>query len=234
MKYYYGSIGLSNPNNISNVLYNQINFADACNFNNVYVIVVPKILENSTGTPITIMNPAQKELILSSLRSVKTLTSEVIITDPVYIATDIGMSSTGSTAVTLDDVDKTELVIIKDPDSRRDDSSLILGVEGVFEDYFDRKNVVLGQTLDLNGLTSDILAIPGIKNITTRRTDNTSIQVEGLSMISWNPVYLQDILLITKNTAFADFQFIYLNNKDILQNRIKVESATKIFENIEY
>jgi len=234
MKYYYESVGLSDPNNISNVLYNQVNFADACNFNNIYITVVPKTLENSTGSPITIMNPAQKELMLSSLRAVKTLTSEVVITDPVYIATDMGMSSTGSTSVTLDDVAKTELVIVKDPDSRRDNSSLILGVVGVFEDYFNRENVTLGKTLDLNGLTSDMLAIPGVKNIYTRRTDNTSIQVDGLSMISWNPIYLRDILLITKNTAYADFQFIYLNNKSTLQDRIKVESATKIFENIEY
>jgi hypothetical protein len=40
LKYYYEDIGIGDPNNVSNVLYNQLNFADACNFNNVYITFI--------------------------------------------------------------------------------------------------------------------------------------------------------------------------------------------------
>jgi hypothetical protein len=233
LKYYYEDIGLSNPNNISNILYNQLNFADACNFNNVYVTAVPKTVP-STKNPTSTLSPAQKELITTSLKSVKTLTSEVILLDPVYIAADICIPASGSTSVTIDDVDKTKLQIIKDPNSRRDNNSLILDVVSVFSDYFDRDNITLGQTLNLSDLTTSILSIAGVKNIQTIRTDDPSIGYTGLSMVAWNPVYPTDTRLVTKNTAFAYFKYLFLNDKEHFKDKITVSSTTRIYENIEY
>jgi hypothetical protein len=233
MKYYYDDIGLKNPNNVSNILYNQLNFADACNFNNIYITAVPKTVPN-TKNPTSTLSPAQKELITTSLRSVKTMTSEVIIIDPVYIATDLCISADGSTNVTQDDVDNTELLIVKDPNSRRDSSSLILDVASVFSNYFDRNNMNLGQTLDISTLTTSILSIAGVKNFYTRRKDNTAIQYAGLSMITWNPVYPTDSQLATKNTTLAYFKYLFLNNKEYFKDKITVTTLTKIYETIEY
>lgn len=233
MKYYYEDIGLRNPDNISNLLYNQLNFADACNFNNVYVTAVPKTV-SSTKNPTSMLSPAQKELIITSLKNVKTLTSEVVIIDPVYIAADICLSIDGSTDVTEEDTNNTILEIIKDPNSRRDDNSIILDVVAVFQDYFDRNNIVLGQTLNISEITNSILSISGVKNLYTVRKDDTNIKVTGLSMMSWNPVYPTDSLLVTKNTAMQYFKYLFLNNRDNFKNKIIVTSATKIYENIEY
>lgn len=233
LKYYYEDIGLKDPNNISNILYNQLNFADACNFNNVYITTVPKTIPN-TKNPTSNLSPAQKELITTSLKSVKTMTSEVVLIDPVYIATDLCISVDGSTDVTLDDVDNTELLIIKDPNSRRDTSSIIQDVVTVFSDYFDRSNITLGQTLDISTITSKILTVAGVKNFYTRRKDNTAILYAGLSMMSWNPVYPTDRQLVTKNTSFSYFKYLFLNNKEYFNDKITVTSLTKIYENIEY
>jgi hypothetical protein len=233
MKYYYDDIGVGDPNNVSNILYNQLNFADACNFNNIYITAVPKTVSN-TKNPTSVLTPAQKELITTSLNSIKTMTSEVVIIDPVYIATDICITADGSTNVTTIDTDNTELLIIKDPNSRRDNNSIILEVVSVFEDYFNRNNINLGQTLDISLLTNNILSIPGIKTFYTRRKDNTSIQYNGLSMIAWNPVYPTDSQLITKNTSFSYFKYLFLNNKEYFKDKIIVTSTTKIYENIEY
>ena len=233
LKYYYEDIGLNDPNNISNILYNQLYFADACNFNNVYVTAVPKTVPN-TKNPTSTLSPAQKELIMSSLKTVKTMTSEVIIIDPVYIATDLCISSSGSTDVTTDDITNTELLIVKDPNSRRDDNSIILDVASVFSNYFDRNNMNLGQTLDISTITTNILSIAGVKNFYTRRKDNTTVQYEGLSMVAWNPVYPIDIQLVSKNTVFSYFKYLFLNNKEYFKDKIKVTSSTKIYENIEY
>lgn len=233
LKYYYEDIGLKDPNNISNILYNQLNFADACNFNNVYITAVPKTVPD-TKNPTSSLSPAQKELITTSLKNVKTMTSEVVIIDPVYIATDLCISSGGSTTVTTDDADNTELLIIKDPNSRKDNNSLILDVVSVFSDYFNRNNINLGQTLDISELTTNILSIPGVKNFYTRRKDNPSIQYAGLSMVAWNPVYPSDIQLVTKNTSFSYFKYLFLNNKEYFKNKIAVTSLTKIYENLEF
>ncbi|MDD4109919.1 MAG: hypothetical protein PHS54_00035 [Clostridia bacterium] len=233
MKYYYEDIGLGDPNSISNILYNQLNFADACNFNNVYITAVPKTIQN-TKNPTSVLSPAQKELITTSLRGVKTLTSEVIIIDPVYISTDLCIPADGTTNADINDIDNTELLIIKDPNSRRDDNSIILNVASIFTDYFDRSNISLGQILDISTLTTSILAIPGVKTFYTRRKDDNTVQYAGLAMLAWNPVYLTDRQLITKNTSFAYFKYLFLNNKESFKNKIKVTSSTKIYENIEY
>lgn len=233
LKYYYEDIGLKNPNNISNILYNQVNFADACNFNNVYVVTVPKTVSN-TKNPTSNLSPAQKELITTSLKDVKTLTSEIVLIDPVYIATDLCIPLDGSTNITPEDANNTELVIVKDSNSRRDNNSLILDVASIFENYFNRTNVELGQTLDISEITTSILSIPGIKIFYTRRKDDPSVQYTGLAMIAWNPIYPTDSVLVTKNTAFSYFKYLFLNDRETFKNKISVTSSTKIYENIEY
>ena len=231
VKYYY-DLGITNPNNVSNVLYNQVLFADACNFNNVYILVVPKTIPN-TLIPAATLSPAQKELIISSMRSEKTLTSEVVIVDPIYISASLGLPESGTT-VTSSDVDQAEILIIKDPNSRRDDSSITNDVEKIFVDYFDRKNVTLGQVIDIKQMTADILDINGVMNFYTRRKDNTSIRVEGLTMILQNPIYKDDISLIVQNVALPYFKYPYLYDANNFSNNIVIQSDNKIYESIEY
>jgi len=50
MRYLY-SIGLKAPNNDSRVLLNQVMFADSCDFNNIYIYLVPKI-QNTNNKPV--------------------------------------------------------------------------------------------------------------------------------------------------------------------------------------
>ena len=232
VKYYY-EIGLQDPNNVSNLLYNQVLFADGCNFNNVYFVIVPKTI-SETKNPTTNLTPAQKELIITGLRSLKTLTSESIVLDPVYIASNVCLTVDGSADGTLEDIENTELHIIKDPNSRRDTNSIALDVETAFTDYFSRDNVLLGQEFDLSTLTNNILAVDGVKTFYTQRTDQPSVRYNGLSMLLWNPVYPSDRVLTTKNASLEYFKFLYLDNKEHFSGKIVVESETTIYETIEY
>lgn len=233
IKYYYENVGLGDPNNISNILYNQLNFADACNFNNVYVTVVPKTVSNSTN-PTSTLSPAQKELITTSLNDVKTLTSEVVIIDPVYIAVDLCIPSGSTNAITTSDANNTQLQIIKDPNSRRDNTTIINDVVSVFTSYFDRSNIYLGQTLDISALTTSILSVNGVKAFYMVRLDNPTIRYEGLSMAAINPVYPVDSQLITKNISFSYFKYLFLNDKENFNNKITITTNTQIYENVEY
>lgn len=233
IKYYYDDVGLKNPNDVSNILYNQVNFADGCNFNNVYVTAVPKTISN-TRNPTANLTPAQKELIISTVQPVKTMTSEVILLDPVYIAADIAIGSSGSAEGSVNDVNNSELFIEKDTNARRDNNSIILDVFNVFKNYFNRNNLKLGDQLNITQLTSNILNVRGVKTFYTRRKDNPNVRYNGLSMLIWNPIYVQDSQLVTENKNQQYFKYLYLNDVEHFSEKIKVGSDITVYETIEY
>ena len=92
----------------------------------------------------------------------------------------------------------------------------------------------MGQIVDINYLTNEILAIEGVETFYTRRIDNKSIRYEGLSMLVWNPVYEVDNRLITQNIIMSYFQIPYLYDRENFTNKITVESINKVYENIEF
>ncbi len=234
MKYYY-DIGISSPSNAANILYSQVQFADSCNFNNVYIVAIPK--KSALGTTELIyLSPAQKELIMNSVQDSKTLTSELIVIDPVYISCALCINNNNIANETIDDsISNTELVIIKDEYSRRDNNAIKNDVDNIITGYFLRTVCSLGQTIDINYLTAKILSVDGVKTIYTRRTDDNNIKYEGLSFRLWNSIYSNlDNNIIQNNLNLANFKFPYLYNSSNFVNQINVVSNIKVFESIEY
>ena len=213
---YLDSIGLTNPGQDYRVLYNQMAFADACNFNNVYVYVLPKATKLITNSYVNYLTPAQKQLIISSVNDKKTLTSEVIIMDPVYKAVKIGnnanviaTNSTASLVVTLYRGAKTPEAVIKDK------------VRAILSAYFDPSKITLGFTVNIPNITNDILNIDGVKSVATR--DN-NIDVNGVSLVVYNPSYPTDVIATTKTFTVSDFQTVYLDDINDIISRVIVES----------
>ena len=176
MKYYY-DLGIASPSNAANVLYSQVQYSDACNFNNVYIIAVPKRSTIGT-TELVYLSPAQKELIMNDVYDSKTLTSELIVIDPVYVSCALCMENTGVNETIDDSISQTELAILKDEYSRRDNNAIKNDINTIITEYFTRTNCSLGQTIDIDYLTANILAVDGVKKIYTRRKDNTNIKYE--------------------------------------------------------
>lgn len=231
LKYYY-DLGISKPTDASRVLYNQVQFADACNFNNVYLLSVPKTISNSSNPRLN-LSPAQKELILSTMRSQKITTSEVVVLDPVYVAVGFCRPRESQTAV-VSDVAQSKLTIIKDPNSRRDNTAIRLDVKNIFIDYFTRSNVELGQTIDISYLTASILNVDGVKTFYTQRIGSTTNRYEGLALLIWNPIYANDYSYILNNHVLPYFKFPYWNNLDYLDSYITVDTSIQIHRNVEY
>jgi len=226
---YYHDLGITDPNNVSRVLYNQLNFADACNFNNVYIFIVPKTVSSTT---INYLSPANKQLIISNMDAIKTLTSEIIILDPVYIMYGIcGIKSNP----TLEDMNNTELVIEKDTISKRDDESIVQDVILVLEDYFRKENVKLGQTINISQITGDILSIPGVRKIYTKFIDSNEVY-EGISLLQWDPIYPNaNTEVFFNNRTLDDFQFPILSDQKIYTGKIRVMSSDdRNYQTIEY
>ena len=229
LKHYY-DLGLPDPNNISRVLYNQVNFADSCNFNNVYIFAVPKAITNATT--VEYLSPANKQLIISTMDSIKTMTSEIILLDPIYISYAV---CAPQTSPTLESANESYINIVKDPASKRDDQSLKRDLISVFEDYFRRENLKLGQTIDLTQMMSDILSIPGIKKIYTV-SESTGNVFEGISLLQWDAIYPEASLeVIYNNKTLNNFMFPVFDDAKLLNGeKIRVSSSNRDYQTIEY
>lgn len=222
IKYFY-DIGLAQPNDDSNVLLNQVAFADACDFNNVYTFVVPRNFLVGESLPQT-LPIALKQLIVNNLQTVKMQNVEVIPSDPVYVAVDIGVAAIGETpteAVRNDSI----LVIKKDANSRISSNQIKTSVYNAIVQYFSVDSMKLGQQLNFYDLTRNILAIEGVQDITTTRvTAGATASTPGLSFVLWNPQYAQeDVVITSQNIRLPLFKYPFLINKTSLINKIRVE-----------
>jgi hypothetical protein len=218
IKYLY-NLGLKNPQDDTRILYNQIKFANSCNFNNLYVYMVAK---NPNQEYLT---PSQKEFILEGLNPVKTITTQIIPADPVYMYIDFYLKNPTS-PITTNDINETKLLIYKTPETRRSSSAIGLDIKGIFEKYFSRTTSKLGQLIDIYQLSNEILNIDGVQNIQTRRAD-IGIQIEGISFLIWNPIYPEsDINIYTQNIIIENFKFPIFNNINNILNRIEIVERT--------
>jgi hypothetical protein len=230
LKYFY-DIGITDPARTERALFNQVQYADSCNFNNVYLLVVPR----SVTSNLDYLVPAQKELINSSLANSKMTTTETVFIDPVYKAVSFGISSSLSTVDPIIDESKCYLEIIKRTSSRRDNQSIINDVVNVISTYFNRKTLKLGQTIDVRSLTQQILDIDGVDTFYTRRTDDPTLKAQGLSLFFWNPIYpTNDKTVTTNNIPLKYFEYPFFNNLSTIASKITVTAVTTVFETIEY
>lgn len=218
IKYLY-DIGLNEPQKDNRILFNQIKFSTSCNFNNLYVYMVPK---NEMQQYLT---PPQKEIIVNGLEENKTLTSHIIPMDPVYVYIDFYLQKSGETVSPANN-DLTRIKITKSLNSRRADSAIKSDIEAIFKKYFARGVNKLGQIIDIYQIATDILNIDSVEKIQTYRTD-LDISVEGLSFIFWNSVYPEsDAQVTSQNIQLENFKYPIFNNIDTLFSKIDITEKT--------
>lgn len=219
IKYLY-DIGLNEPQKDNRILFNQIKFSTSCNFNNLYVYMVPK------SDLQEYLTPPQKEIIVNGLQDNKTLTSHIVPMDPVYTYIDFYLQQKNE-IVSPSNSNLTRLKITKSLNSRRADSSIKSDIELVFKKYFGRNVNKLGQIIDIYQISTDILNIDSIEKIETYRTD-TNVSVEGLSFIFWNSVYPEsDSQVTSQNIQLENFKYPIFNDIKNVFSRIDIQEKTK-------
>ena len=97
LKYFY-DIGLERPNDDERVLMNQVLFADACDFNNVYLFAVPQVGAIQNGITPTSLATSQKQVIVNRLKYTKQVNQNIVVCDPVYLAFSFGLTFAGEEA----------------------------------------------------------------------------------------------------------------------------------------
>jgi hypothetical protein len=226
MKYLY-DIGLNSPQTQNQVLYNQVKFANSCNFNNIYVYAVPN---NDLQD---FVSPPQKELIIDSLDSIKTMTSNIVVVDPVYMDLDFYVTSPISSP-SINDISLCTLQITQAPYSGRAATAILNDAVNVFKSFFNISTNVLGQTIDIYQITSQLLSIEGVQSVQTYRSD-TNTSVNGVSLLVWNNLYpTQDLSVHSQNVALQYFQYPIFNNISNIASRIQVIQPTQIINPVDF
>jgi len=219
---YFHSIGLTEPEKTDRALFNQVNFSDACNFNNVYLVIVPK----SSSNNLNFILPIQKELINNSLQYNKVLTSETTFVDPVYMGVGLGVTDNFIGFDPIIEESVCRLNIVKQTSSRRSDIAIKQDVVNIITRYFSQNNLKLGQTLQTQIIAQEILNIEGVVDFYTTRTDKPEVRVKGLSFFVWNPLYPNNDKTVTTNDVpLLPFQYLYWNNFTSLSNKINITTS---------
>jgi len=212
---YLFDIGLNEPQKENRILFNQIKFANSCNFNNIYIYMVPK---NELQQFIT---PPQKEIIINGLRDTKTITSQLVPMDPVYIYIDFYVETVDEDP-SPNKLNLSKLIITKNQNSRRADSAIKSDIQNIFKKYFGRNVNTLGQLINIYQISTDILNIESIERIQTYRSD-TKTYAEGLSLLFWNNTYPEaDANVFSQNVQLENFKYPVFNNIDNLFSRIEI------------
>ena len=234
MKYLY-NIGLNSPSEDSRVLYNQVKFADSCNFNDIYIYVMPKVLTNNTLVRNnSYLNFASKQSIINSLNTVKMTSMEPIIMDPVYVGMGFGIKQL--IRPDLDTVEsilkQTRLVVRKSNNSYTNDNSIKQKVFNIIKEYFLSSNVKLGMFLNLDIISEKILNIPGVGGFfTARKTENEELFAESLSLVAFNPVYSQineDVSIVNQNSSLPYYKVPFIFNEKMLSENILIAGVDYI------
>lgn len=231
IRYLY-NLGLKAPNNDSRVLFNQVTFADSCDFNNLYIYAVPKLQNNniySTTLRNNYLNTGLKDKIINTLQAIKMATVELVMMDPVYVAVSIGVGNTdeiNNKELTTSIADETALVVGRSPGSRYSEDEIKSQITNILTSYFSVENCKLGQTIDISYLAASILSIEGVTSLKTQRNVNgQQIVKSGLSLLIFNPVYSEpkeDIDIIAQNLVLPRFKIPYFYNPDSLYSKITI------------
>jgi hypothetical protein len=225
IRYLY-NIGLKQPSLDSRVLYNQVNFADSCNFNNVYIYCIPKLLQsNEFNFNRCFLSLGLKNLVLDKVDKIKMSTVEPVFQDPVYYALGFGAASQEETLnkeLYPEIAEETKLVIVKSSNSNISDSEIKKKIEATILNYFSISKTTLGGTIEIDRVVQDIYAIGGIESIYTERNN---IRVPGLSLLGYNPVYCasnEDINLHTQTVVLPFFKVPFWYNKTSIFSQIEI------------
>jgi len=215
LAYYYNLC--ADPFKQNRVLLNQVNFADGCDFNNINIFVVPTFTQPANDSYPPYVSTTLKNLVLDILNPKKLISNEIVPRDPVYIAFTLGFTNND---VNVNVKDVTKLKIVRDAYHKSSKATLKSRVAGTITEFFKPSENELGQTININTLTSKILGIEGIRSISTVNTES-NIEFDGISLLSWNPAFPdKDISIINESTKLSDFKFPYLYNPSTILNNI--------------
>lgn len=219
LRYMSEDVGITQPNLESRVMFGHLPYASTTTYNNVYIYAVPHHGEIvSTNSTARYLAESQRLAIINSIKPNKMISHEPILMDPIYVITSPCISIPGETQ-TVDLVDKTRLRIITESRTTRDSSAIKQEVVNILYKYFT--NTKLGQLINLREIVDGILNVQGVDELKTYR-DDVDLEVDGLSLGIWNPVYQTDFTTTTQNLKLPYYKYVTFYDIYDLHERIDI------------
>jgi len=208
------------PNKVNRVLINQVNFADSCDFNNINIFCAPKFTVTQDKFFPPYLSESFKNLIVETCKERKMVSNTVVPRDPIYMA--YGLGFTNSADLNLSVLDETCLYVVRELNNKINKNTLSSRAANLIKSFFDPSNNKLGQNINLNELSNNILSLEGVKRIYTKN-ESTGASIDTVSFLTFNPQYeTSDIALVNQDITLPYFKFPYLYSPLSITNRIKV------------
>ena len=227
IKYYY-DLGLDRPNDDSRFLFNQVKFSTTSQLNSVHIFLVPRLRTVDANNNPFFLSSSQKTEILNSMTSGKMANAEIIPHDPIYNAITVGLQSTTQSVPDVSDIKNTFLIIKRGVNERFSATKIKESVNNIFINAFAVGTAKLGQVINISDLTAQILTIPGVQSIATRRVNSANEivrEVPFLNIYSFNTIYDDvDIASTSSNITLPYFKYPFLYGTT-LSERIIVETT---------
>ena len=219
LKYFY-DIGLDSPQEDNRILLSQVNFQTACNFNNVYCVILPKVNTIINGTTPNYLNNSLKQQMVESVRHYKGLAHNFVTIDPIYKAITFGCYKINTQSFNQNQL-LNKLILVRDSLSKYSYTYIKNYCISIFKDYFD--NLSMGDSVDLSELTKQLLSIPGVENFYISTNDGLYTESK-LTFFVWNPLYKDTDNTLTQQLIVTEsFTYCYFYDLDNIGNLIVVE-----------
>lgn len=219
LKYFY-DIGLDSPQEDNRILLSQVNFQTACNFNNVYCVILPKVNTIINGTTPNYLNNSLKQQMVESVKPYKGLAHNFVPMDPIYKAITFGCYKINTQSFNQNQL-LNKLILVRDSLSKYSYTYIKNYCVSIFKDYFD--NLSMGDSVDLSELTKQLLSIPGVENFYISTNDGLYTE-NKLTFFVWNPLYKDTDNTLTQQLIVTEsFTYCYFYDLDNIGNLIVVE-----------
>lgn len=197
-------------------------YADSCDFNNVYLWMKYKTQSVDPG------------VILEDLQSRKCLTSEPIIYDalPVYFVPCISGELTYNKIDIFDENVENFIEVKKAQNALITAEKLKDNVSQEITKFFDNSKVKIGQSIDIRKLTTNILSLDGVESIkTVFLKGSVRKEIDGLSFAVFTRKLIsgQDVVLTNGLIKLRNFQYASLIEKESLQLEKRIKINYKAF-----
>lgn len=214
MRYYY-DLGICDPNTISRPEFSQLNWADSCNFNNVYTFVLPK--NQSSAQYVTKM---QAGLIKNDLEQ-RSGAEEIIIADPIYLETYLGRN----------DNNNGQLILERVPNNFRSEDSIISEAVSIIESYLSLQNTSIAPQIRIDLMNEELVSILGVQNVYTSLND---VNTSGISFVMVDPTYPDSAFTVNQNRQL-DVPFVpYLRSDYFLTGNISVVDPENVLRPVAF
>lgn len=224
---------------------NNYTYADPSDSNNVYIWL--KFISRIQNSSIYIKKVQQS--INRLTKNLKTLTQEITACDAIDVK--FAICAAPETIALNDYLLKEDMILEENNDSyieiTMDDNILYANsniksqIVDILWNSFKAENCKLGQNVDINNMTNQILSLNGIIGIRTIfKKGDIEIKKNGLSFASWSAKYIEtgdDIEVSNSSRTLEEFQFptlLYTDKSQLLDKVVVIKKSLSNINTIKY